>query len=81
MATKAVAFDESPEKAPEKTITSSPTSSEPEQLHDAEASGISTRKLLRKLDARLLPPLALLYLLSFLDRSNGMCDLPVCRTM
>ena len=33
---------------------------------------IDEKKLLRKLDLRLLPPLTLLYLLSFLDRSNSM---------
>ncbi|KAL1969183.1 hypothetical protein VTN77DRAFT_437 [Rasamsonia byssochlamydoides] len=33
-------------------------------------SKINERALLRKLDLRLLPPLTLLYLLSFLDRSN-----------
>ena len=33
------------------------------------------RALLRKLDLRLLPALTLLYLLSFLDRSNG--NLPI----
>lgn len=38
---------------------------------DAEAIGINEKSLLRKLDYRLLPPLTLLYLLSFLDRSNG----------
>ncbi|KAJ5227598.1 uncharacterized protein N7469_007604 [Penicillium citrinum] len=36
----------------------------------AETVGINEKKLLRKLDYRLLPPLTLLYLLSFLDRSN-----------
>ncbi|KAJ9215692.1 hypothetical protein DTO166G4_2798 [Paecilomyces variotii] len=36
-----------------------------------EASfGVNEKALLRKLDLRLLPPLTLLYLLSFLDRSN-----------
>ena len=35
--------------------------------------GISERALLRKLDFKLLPALTLLYLLSFLDRSNGTC--------
>lgn len=35
-------------------------------------TGISEKALLRKLDWKLLPPLTLLYLLSFLDRSNGM---------
>jgi hypothetical protein len=37
----------------------------------SEGTGINEKKLLRKLDYRLLPPLILLYLLSFLDRSNG----------
>lgn len=37
----------------------------------AETVGINEKALLRKLDYRLLPPLTLLYLLSFLDRSNG----------
>lgn len=32
---------------------------------------IAEKALLRKLDRKLLPPLTLLYLLSFLDRSNG----------
>jgi hypothetical protein len=36
-----------------------------------DVSGISEKSLLRKLDFKLLPPLSLLYLLSFLDRSNG----------
>lgn len=34
-------------------------------------SGINEKALLRKLDRKLLPALTLLYLLSFLDRSNG----------
>ncbi len=34
-------------------------------------SAADERKLLRKLDANLLPAVVLLYLLSFLDRSNG----------
>lgn len=33
--------------------------------------GINEKALLRKLDLRLLPALTVLYLLSFLDRSNG----------
>lgn len=33
--------------------------------------GINEKALLRKLDLKLLPALTLLYLLSFLDRSNG----------
>lgn len=32
---------------------------------------INEKKLLRKIDLRLLPAVGLLYLLSFLDRSNG----------
>jgi len=34
-------------------------------------TGINEKALLWKLDLRLLPPLTLLYLLSFLDRSNS----------
>jgi len=36
----------------------------------ANPTGINEKALLRKLDFKLLPPLTLLYLLSFLDRSN-----------
>jgi len=36
----------------------------------SEAASINEKALLRKLDSRLLPPLTILYLLSFLDRSN-----------
>jgi hypothetical protein len=39
---------------------------------EVESISINTTALLRKLDLRLLPPLSLLYLLSFLDRSNGL---------
>ena len=38
---------------------------------EASLTGINERALLRKLDFKLLPALTLLYLLSFLDRSNG----------
>lgn len=34
-------------------------------------TGINEKALLRRLDLKLLPPLSLLYLLSFLDRSNS----------
>jgi hypothetical protein len=37
---------------------------------DSEAGTINEKALLRKLDARLLPAVGILYLLSFLDRSN-----------
>lgn len=36
--------------------------------------GVNEKKLLRKLDIQLLPALTFLYLLSFLDRSNGGFD-------
>jgi hypothetical protein len=51
----------------EKTVSPDHASSDLE----AESHAINTTALLRKLDLRLLPPLSLLYLLSFLDRSNG----------
>lgn len=38
---------------------------------DANFIDINEKSLLRKLDWKLLPPLTILYLLSFLDRSNG----------
>ena len=39
---------------------------------DLEATyGVNEKALLRKLDFKLLPAVTLLYLLSFLDRSNG----------
>lgn len=37
---------------------------------DAEWKALHTKKLLRKVDLRLLPLLVLMYLLNFLDRSN-----------
>jgi hypothetical protein len=40
--------------------------------------GINEKRLLRKLDYTLLPGLILLYLLSFLDRSNSMPSPPPC---
>ena len=38
---------------------------------ETDFEGIHEKALLRKLDLKLLPALTLLYLLSFLDRSNG----------
>ena len=38
----------------------------------ANPTGINEKALIRRLDLKLLPPLTLLYLLSFLDRSNSM---------
>lgn len=46
------------------------TSSDSE-LEAVAAGGVNEAKLLRKLDLRLLPAVSILYLLSFLDRSNG----------
>jgi hypothetical protein len=44
------------------------------ETSDAEVGtgSIDEGRLLRKLDLRLLPAVSVLYLLSFLDRSNGM---------
>ncbi|PKY09348.1 MFS transporter [Aspergillus campestris IBT 28561] len=47
-----------------------PNTSSESTLGDAEHQDINEKALLRKLDLRLLPPLTILYLLSFLDRSN-----------
>ena len=44
------------------------TSSDPE---DEGIPQVNERSLLRKIDATLLPAVGILYLLSFLDRSNG----------
>ena len=38
---------------------------------EPESQSINEKALLRKLDMRILPGLTILYLLSFLDRSNG----------
>lgn len=43
----------------------------PETSSDIEHEQINEKALLRKLDAQLLPAVGILYLLSFLDRSNG----------
>lgn len=40
----------------------------PDDVHYDEAE---TKRLLRKVDVRLLPVLTMLYLMSFLDRSNS----------
>jgi hypothetical protein len=38
---------------------------------DTEAAAVKETTLLRKIDLQLLPAVGVLYLLSFLDRSNG----------
>jgi hypothetical protein len=53
--------------APKEREAESPASA---SVTEAQFS-VNEKVLLRKLDLRLLPPLTLLYLLSFLDRSNG----------
>lgn len=50
-------------------VSQTPSDSDVDALE--ATTGINEKKLLRKLDLKLLPPLTLLYLLSFLDRSNG----------
>lgn len=54
------------------TIRDLPANSSSRDSASDSESGypISEKKLLRKLDRKLLPPLIILYLLSFLDRSN-----------
>lgn len=61
----AVSAIEKTEKA-ETTPTTSDVDVAPESF-----PAINEKKLLRKLDGKLLPVLTILYLLSFLDRSNG----------
>jgi hypothetical protein len=41
---------------------------------NVDFSGIDEKKVLRKMDIRLIPMLALLYLLSFLDRKPLLCS-------
>lgn len=60
--------------AQEKIQSISPTGSH-DGLEPISFSGIKEKSLLRKLDRKLLPAVTLLYLLSFLDRSNG--DSPI----
>ncbi|KAF2730160.1 MFS nicotinic acid transporter-like protein Tna1 [Polyplosphaeria fusca] len=59
--------------ASEKKITELPgasTDSSDTEIETRVPGGLSEKKLLRKLDLRLLPAVSILYLLSFLDRSN-----------
>lgn len=39
--------------------------------YESNTSSIDERKLIQRIDLRLLPSVTVLYLLSFLDRSNG----------
>jgi len=56
----------------EKGLTDSSAPSISSEEAFTNRSGINEKALVRKMDWKLLPPLTLLYLLSFLDRSNGM---------
>ena len=56
----------------EATLSPSSDSDISQDVHPS----INEHTLLRKLDRTLLPAVTLLYLLSFLDRSNGMVLLP-----
>ena len=53
-----------------KTDAAPPTYNETNPFGPEPWDGVSTKRLLRKIDGYLIPFLALLYLLSFLDRTN-----------
>lgn len=52
------------------------TNTSDEHVDVPEFDAKETRRILRKVDYRLLPMLTLLYVLSFIDRSNSTCLLP-----
>ncbi|KAM0326141.1 hypothetical protein ACHAQA_006735 [Verticillium albo-atrum] len=64
---------DSPSDGAETSATAKTSGEKPSDIvHALEAEhGISEKKLVRKIDYKLLPALGLLYLLSFLDRSNA----------
>jgi hypothetical protein len=62
------------EKSDEVEIPGASSSSD-SNLEDLTYGAINEKRLLRKLDMRLLPMVSILYLLSFLDRSNGMLQM------
>lgn len=65
------AYTESKADGPEKAVVPDGSDSS-ESRADAEAAlDINENSLLRKIDLKLLPAVGILYLLSFLDRSNG----------
>lgn len=63
-------FDPSNEKVVVPNSTPPTGSLSDDSVSVENPTGINDKALLRKLDLKLLPPLTLLYLLSFLDRSN-----------
>ncbi|KAK6208511.1 major facilitator superfamily transporter [Colletotrichum tabaci] len=58
-----------PEKALETPANDASGADSPSEVENGD-EGVNTKALLRKLDAKLLPAVGILYLLSFLDRSN-----------
>lgn len=62
--------DSAPAAESEKAVVASANNNDASSDSDTEAVDINEASLLRKLDARLLPAVGILYLLSFLDRSN-----------
>jgi hypothetical protein len=51
------------------------TISSDSEIEGVTGSQVNEKALLRKLDLKLLPAVSVLYLLSFLDRSNGTLSL------
>ncbi|KAJ0359942.1 hypothetical protein COL26b_014224 [Colletotrichum chrysophilum] len=66
----AVKPDLAPEKASEAPLNESSGAESPSEIEIGEEA-VNEKALLRKLDAKLLPAVGILYLLSFLDRSNA----------
>ncbi|KAK2007900.1 major facilitator superfamily transporter [Colletotrichum eremochloae] len=58
-----------PEKALETPVNDTSGADSPSEIEVGD-EGVNTKALLRKMDAKLLPAVGILYLLSFLDRSN-----------
>ncbi|KZL86051.1 major facilitator superfamily transporter, partial [Colletotrichum incanum] len=67
--TMSAATDLPPEKALETPANDTSGADSPSEI-EVGNEGVNTKTLLRKLDAKLLPAVGILYLLSFLDRSN-----------
>jgi MFS family permease len=55
---------------PEQDTTGPQASDDPESLETYETYGLNESRLVRRIDLIVLPPVTLVYLLSFLDRSN-----------
>lgn len=59
------------EKVDEKVPDQAPSESSQDIASVEDGSTINEKALIRKLDFTLLPAVTILYLMSFLDRSNG----------